>query len=457
MTRFVQRTLLPAPASLAFEWHTRKGALQRLTPPWERVELIRSDHSLNPGSQVEMRIKIGPFRKTWIAEHRRLVPGVEFQDVQVSGPFARFEHTHKIIPQDADTCWLEDDIDYALPLGTLGQWVAGGFIRRQLGRMFRYRHAVTEADLLALHPTHKKSTTMKIAVTGATGLVGSALCSLLTTAGHDVLRLVRGKTQDANDIPWDPARGELSTARLEGVDAVVHLAGENIAGARWTTAFKERIRTSRVEGTRLLCETLARLKQPPKVLVCASATGFYGDRGNEELTENSSAGSGYLPEVCQAWEAACQPARQAVIRVVNLRIGVILAAQGGALQKMLLPFKLGGGGIVGSGQQYWSWIALDDVIGAIQHAIITETISGPVNAVAPHTATNYEFTKTLGRVLRRPTVLPMPGFAARLLLGGMAQDLLLASARVVPEKLETHGYRFRFPELEGALRHVLGQ
>lgn len=297
---------------------------------------------------------------------------------------------------------------------------------------------------------------MRILLTGATGLVGSALGPLLTTSGHEVVRLVRGTVKEANEILWDPARRELATAQLEGLDAVVHLAGENIAGARWTAAVKERIRTSRVEGTRLLCETLAKLKQPPKVLVCASATGYYGDRGSEELTETSRQGSGFLPEVCQAWEAACEPARQAGIRVVNLRIGVILSAQGGALQKMLLPFKLGGGGIVGSGKQYWSWIALDDVIGAIQHAIITDSLAGPVNATAPEPSTNYEFTKTLGRVLHRPTLIPMPGFAAQLLLGEMAKDLLLSSTRVQPKKLLDHGYQFRFPTLEPALQHLLG-
>lgn len=297
---------------------------------------------------------------------------------------------------------------------------------------------------------------MKVLITGATGLVGSALTPLLTTGGHEVLRLTRGPAREAQDVVWHPEHVELPPARLEGLDAVVHLAGENIAGARWTSSVKERIRNSRVQSTRLLCKTLAKLKSPPQVLVCASAIGFYGDRGSEVLTESSPTGTGFLSEVCEAWEASCEPARQAGIRVVNLRLGVILSAKGGALQKMLLPFKLGGGGIIGNGQQYWSWIAIDDVIGAIYHALVTPSLVGAVNATAPQPVTNYKFTKTLGKVLRRPTIVPLPGFAARLVLGEMAEALLLASSRVLPDSLQKSGYQFRFTELEPALRHELG-
>lgn len=294
---------------------------------------------------------------------------------------------------------------------------------------------------------------MHIAVTGASGLVGSNLVPLLSTGGHQVTRLVR-RTAGAGEVTWDPA-GEVDLAALDGIDAVVHLAGENIAAARWTAAVKQRIRESRVQGTRVLCEALVKLPKPPKVLVCASAIGFYGDRGGEELTEESAAGTGFLAEVVRDWEAATGPAREAGIRVVNLRFGVILSPNGGALAKMLLPFKLGAGGPVGDGRQYWSWISIDDAAGAIQHSILTGGLSGPVNAVAPQPVTNREFTKTLGSVLRRPAVLPMPAFAARLVLGEMANDLLLASARVVPRQLQRTNYDFRQPTLELALRHVL--
>ena len=298
---------------------------------------------------------------------------------------------------------------------------------------------------------------MNILVTGSTGLVGSSVVSFLKTGGHRVLRLVRGTTGGADDVVWDPAAGTIESAKLETLDAVVHLAGENIASGRWSAAKKARIRDSRVNGTRLLSEALAKLARKPRVLVCASAIGFYGDRGDEVLTESSPPGTSFLCNVCRDWESATEPARQAGIRVVNLRIGVVLTPRGGALAKMLLPFKLGVGGIVGSGRQFWSWIALDVVVGAIHQAFICESLSGPVNTVSPEPTTNRNFTKTLGQVLRRPTIFPMPALAAKLLLGEMAEELLLASTRVLPSQLQSSGYAFRCPQLEGALRHVLGQ
>ena len=298
---------------------------------------------------------------------------------------------------------------------------------------------------------------MKVLISGSSGLVGSALVRLLEGSGHEVVRLVR-RTPDPGGgtaANWDPAAGTIDAAALEGLDGVVHLAGENIAGGRWNQALKERIRSSRVDGTRLLAETLAGLDRPPQCLLSASAIGFYADRGDEQLDESSPVGAGFLADVCRAWESAAEPAREAGIRVVNLRIGVVLASDGGALKKMLLPFKLGLGGRVGSGRQWWSWIAIDDVVGAIQHALLTESLTGPLNLVAPNPATNLEFTKALGRVLRRPTVFPMPAFAARLALGEMADELLLASTRVDARRLTDSGYEFRCPGLDGALRHVL--
>ena len=298
---------------------------------------------------------------------------------------------------------------------------------------------------------------MKILISGATGLIGRALAARLTAAGHEVFRLSRHSPSEANDIQWNPIEGEIPKARLEGLDAVVHLAGENIAKSRWTDAVKRQMRSSRIDGTKLLSESLAELQAPPKTLICASAIGYYGNRGAELLTEDSPPGTGYLAEVCRDWEAAAQPARNQGIRVVNLRIGVVLSPEGGALASMLTPFKMGVGGIVGDGKQYWSWVAIDDVVGAIHHCLTHEKLSGPVNAVAPNAATNADFTKTLGGVLHRPTIFPMPAFAARLALGEMADELLLSSTRVVPKRLQETGYQFRCPTLESALRHVLGR
>jgi uncharacterized protein (TIGR01777 family) len=301
---------------------------------------------------------------------------------------------------------------------------------------------------------------MKVIVTGSTGLVGQALVRALISEGHSITRLVRGGAQtfrapNSVAVNWDPLQGTVDTGELEGHDAAVHLAGESVADGRWTDEKKRRILDSRKVGTRFLAETLAGLQEKPKVLVSASATGFYGNRGAEKLVEESASGDDFLSEVCREWEKATLPASQAGIRVVNLRIGIVLAAEGGALQKMLTPFKMGVGGKVGSGEQYMSWITLGDLIGVIKHAITNERVRGPVNAVAPNAVTNAEFTKALGHALGRPTIFPMPAFAARLAFGEMADALLLAGARVEPARLRETGYKFEHTEIGGALRDAL--
>lgn len=301
---------------------------------------------------------------------------------------------------------------------------------------------------------------MKVIVTGSTGLVGRALVRSLLEEGHSVTRLVRGEAQEfrapgTSSVRWDPSGGTIDAASLEGHDGAVHLAGESIAGGRWTEEKKRRIRDSRVEGTRLLSQTLAGLRDKPSVLVSASAIGFYGDRGDEVLTESSAPGDDFLSRVCREWEDETRAAAEAGVRVVNLRIGLVLSREGGALERMLTPFKLGAGGRIGSGEQYMSWVALDDLVGIIKRALSDESLSGPVNAVAPQPVTNAQFTKALGRALNRPTVLPVPAFAARLAFGEMADALLLSSARVEPRRLTDAGHSFAHPGIDGALRHVL--
>jgi hypothetical protein len=299
-------------------------------------------------------------------------------------------------------------------------------------------------------------TPLTVVVSGASGLVGSSLLPFLAAGGHRVVPMVRSRGGPPG-VLWNPAAGVVDRAGLERVDAVIHLAGESIASGRWTRAKKGRIRASRVEGTRLLAASLAALEVRPRTLVCASAIGFYGDRGDAALDEASPRGAGFLADVCAEWESAAAPARAAGIRVVQLRFGVILSAAGGALARMLLPFRVGAGGVIGDGRQYMSWIAIDDAVGAIHHALVTTALEGPVNVVAPAAVTNREFTRTLGRVLRRPTIIPMPAVAARLAFGEMADELLLASTRVVPRRLRETGYAFREPDLEAALRHLLGR
>ena len=299
---------------------------------------------------------------------------------------------------------------------------------------------------------------MKVLISGATGLIGSELAANLSRKGEEVGRLVRSKSSAPGPQGlWNPVARIIDSKGLEGFDAVVHLGGDPIAEGRWTPEKKARIRDSRVRGTRFLAESLARLSRPPKAFLCASAVGFYGDRGDETLTEESPAGKGFLPETGQEWEEACRPAAQAGMRVVNLRFGVVMSHKGGALQKMLPPFRFGFGGRLGSGKQWMSWISLPDVAGAITHALSNESLKGPVNIVSPNPVTNQEFTRALGAALRRPAVIPVPAFAVRLLFGEMADAALLASTRVDPKKLKSTGYRFRHPDLEAALQSSLSR
>jgi uncharacterized protein (TIGR01777 family) len=296
---------------------------------------------------------------------------------------------------------------------------------------------------------------MEVLVTGASGLIGSGLVPALEAHGHRVRRLTRRAPSRPDEYRWDPGAGRIDAAALDAVDAAVHLAGESVAG-RWTTKKKDAIRRSRVGGTRTLSEALAGLDRKPEVLISASAIGYYGDRGDELLTEESARGDGFLADVVAEWEAASRPAEDAGVRVVRLRFGIVLSPRGGALRTMLVPFRLGLGGRVGSGRQWVSWVAVDDVVGAIEHSLGRADVSGVQNTVAPNPVTNAELTATLARVLHRPAVLPVPAPAARVALGEFAQEVL-ASARVEPRRLAAAGYEFRQPELEGALRHLLGR
>ncbi|UUO09057.1 TIGR01777 family oxidoreductase [Blastopirellula sp. J2-11] len=451
---FQLRSEVPAPVEVVFRWHQRPGALERLTPPWESLTVQSYEPGLAPGTQAKLITKVGPFRVTWVAEHRELIENRLFRDVQLSGPFAHWDHEHRFGATDTTHSYLEDHVEYSAPGGSLGRMLGGGFVAGKIERMFRYRHATMLADLAA-HQPYQENRPMKIAITGASGLVGKQLSAFLSTGGHEVVPMTRSR--EKSGVYWNYKKGEIDQASLAGVDAVVHLAGEGIADSRWNEKQKAKIRNSRVDGTTFLSNQLAALSILPKSLICASAIGYYGDSGDQPVDETSPAGAGFLPDVCRVWELACAPAASAGIRVANVRLGVVLSPQGGALAKMLLPFKLGAGGVIGSGKQVWSWITLDDVIGAIHHCIMNDQLVGPVNLTAPNPVTNREFTKTLGRVLNRPTIFPMPGFAARLALGEMADDLLLASSRVTPARLLETNYTFRDPELEPALRRILGR
>ena len=457
METFKRSVFIGRSPAAVFAWHRRAGAFSRLAPPWSPVEITGGTGGITTGATLELRTKAGPFWQAWKVEHRDYREGVSFRDVQVSGPFAAWEHVHRFEPAENGGCRLVDEISYRPPFGAAGRLFGGGFVRGELERVFSYRHAVTKADLEA-EKGYISVRPMRFLVAGGSGLVGRTLVPFLTTQGHEVIRLVRQAAKAPDEIEWNPAKGEIPAAALRAVDGVINLSGENVGEGRWTEARKRAILTSRIDATRTLVNGMRGMARGrPFVFLSGSATGVYGDRGDELLDERSAAGAGFLAGVCEAWENEARAAEELGVRVVRLRTGVVLTPGGGALAKLLPVFRAGLGGRLGSGQGWMPWITAEDWAGAAYHAILDQRCEGAVNLVAPQTVTNATFTRTLARVLSRPAFLSVPSPALRLALGEMANEMLLASTRVAPTKLEAAGYAFRHGNLEGALRHVLGR
>jgi uncharacterized protein len=450
------KTFMDHPAEEVFAWHMRPGALQRLSPPWESARILEQEGGISTGGRVTLGVKRGPTEITFVVEHTDFEPGRAFTTEQVSGPFSAWKHRHRFEPCDGG-CHVIDTVEWEVPMGAAGRLFVGWSVEGELNRLFLWRHERIRGDLSRMR-RYGSDPELTVAVTGASGLVGQALLQLLRTQGHKVIPLVR----DTNLAPegsalWNPDTGLVERDKLEGIDAMVHLAGEPIMGFRWSDEKKRAIKESRTKGTDLISRTIAAMSSPPEVLISASAMGIYGDRGNEILSENSKVGKGFLAGVCKVWEAATEPAQRAGIRVANLRIGMVLSPLGGALGTMLLPFKIGIGGRLGSGRQYVSWIDVDDLAALILHVIRTKSLSGPVNATAPYPVPNSTFSATLGRVLGRPTLVPIPGFAVKALFGEMGSEVLLSGARIQPEKCMKSGFEFQFPAVEDSLRFQLGK
>ena len=457
MADFVLRTRLNHTVADVFDWHMRPGALERLIPPWERVTIESREGDPATGGRVVLRVRRGPTEIRMEVRHTDFEQYLLFRDEQVKGPFTRWVHTHRFEPESGGGCTVEDRVDWELPMGAGGRLLGGSSVEAELERLFTFRHHRLRNDLDRI-ARYGDGTSLRIAVTGSSGLIGRAFCDVLTTGGHHVVRLVRNReARTSEDVLWDPIEGTVGEEGLKGLDAVVHLAGEPLLGLRWTEDKKKRIWASRVEGTEHLASALARLRRPPKVLVCASAVGFYGNRGDEPLSESAKQGKGFLAELCGAWEEAARPAARMGIRVVYLRTGLTLTPAGGALGTMLLPFKIGVGGRLGSGRQYVSWIDHDDLLSLIMHVIHTPSIRGAVNATAPYPVPNAVFTGTLGRVLERPTVIPVPGLAIQALFGEMGMEMLLNGQRVQPAVAEKTGFEFMYAGLEESLRYQLGR
>ena len=454
MPIFEWHSVMPASADEVFAYHARPGAFRRLAPPWQKLRVLEESGDVTAG-RVAFEVRFGPVKRHWVAEMGSAMPGRQFVDRQVDGPFSSWEHVHRFVPIDDERSELYDHIEYSLPAGGLTDFVGEGPAGKTLSRLFRFRHERTRLDL-GRHAEWADRPRLTVAIAGASGLIGSHLADYLTTAGHRVIRLVRNSEAGPGEIPWDPATGALYHGALEGVDAIVNFSGVTLNGI-WTAGRRQAIMDSRVQATRTLAEAIARMDSPPSVFVSVSAVGAYGSRGDETITEQTELGEGFLADVCRAWEAAPAPAAVAGVRLVTPRFGIVVSAAGGAVAAMLPAFRAGAGTRLGRGDQYWAWVELDDVLAALEWALHDEELEGVVNVTAPEPVTNREFTKTLGHVLRRPASFAAPAFVLRHGLGGMGDEMLLASQRALPARLQERGFRFAFPTLEGALRYELGR
>ena len=456
MPGFVHESVVPFPVGDVFAWHTRPGALERLLPPWEDVRVVSREGDIDDGGLVHIRARRGPLKADLKLRHTAFERDRHFRDEQVSGPLESWVHDHEFEPRGDAATVLRDRIEWEPPLGAAANVFTRGVIETELRRFLAFRDRRVAQDMVR-HDSYR-GPRLRVAVTGASGFIGSALCDFLTTGGHAVLPIVRRKPRrERGEIYWDPMERRIEGTRLEGVDAVVHLAGESLSRGRWTPAKKKAIWQSRIVGTQLIVAALNRLRRPPRVFVSSSAIGYYGNRGTEMLTESSRPGKGFLADLCREWETEAAKAASSGIRVVQLRTGLVLSPGGGALGTMLLPFKMGIGGRLGTGRQYVSWIDHDDLVALIHHAITTPALRGPVNATTPHPVPNSTFTTILGRVLRRPTLLPVPSLAVKGMFGEMGTALLLEGARVFPEAAGRSGFRFDHEGLEESLRYQLGE
>jgi len=442
---------------VVFGWHCRAGALERLTPPWARVGLISRKGGIDDGGEVSLRVHKGPCSFRWVLRHRDYVKDTQFCDEQISGPLGSWKHIHKFEPLGEQGTKLVDEIEVQLPFVPLGIALGKGSIKRELSRLFQFRYRRLFTDL-ERHTQYSTFPRLTVAITGSSGLIGSNLANFLTTGGHKVIRLVRDRNAlGEGRIYWNPREGEIDLEGLASADAVVNLAGVSIADRRWTAARKRSIRDSRIQSTSVLSSALGRLRNGPKVLISGSAVGYYGDSPQLHIEESTRQGSGFLAEVCGDWEQATEPADRAGLRVAHIRTGVVLSGAGGALHRMRLPFLMGLGGRLGSGEQFLSWIDIDDLVGAIHHILMSSDLEGTINVTAPYPVTNSTFTSTLGSVLRRPTMIPIPKYAITTIFGEMGREALLEGQHVFPQKLTASGFRFFYEKPEQSLRFQLGR
>ena len=466
MPIFERSTSIDCDRQDLFQYHSNPGALNRLIPPWEKVTIEQRSDSLKVGSEVVMRNSLFGLPIRWHARHTELRDPESFQDIQLSGPFKSWVHDHVFESKGSGHSILHDRVEFETKLGVLGK-LGLPLVRSKLSAMFEFRHLTTQADLRFQDflRQHISGRTLRVGVTGSSGLIGRRLVDMLSVLGHQAIRILRPVSTDhrALDFPlssqavvWQPGKGFSDESSMKNLDAVVHLAGKGIASTRWSESAKQSIRMSRIEGTQTLVKDLCKLDSPPKGLICASGVGIYGDRDSEVLDETAEIGDGFLAELARDWEKSAMEFETSGNRVAIGRLGIALHPKNGALAKLLLPFRLGLGGAIGNGRQFWSWIHVDDAAAGFLYLAANPKCSGVYNLVAPEQTDNRTFSKTLAKLVNRPLLLPVPAFAARLLLGEMADAMLLASTRANCGRLNDERFPFRATRLEDCLRHILG-
>ena len=461
MPTYVHTAPYDAPVEDVWAWYDSKGAFRRIMPEWEGIRPVKAG-ALVDDATTRFKITLGPLRPTWVARHYGVVSGEVFNDVMEKGPFGAWDHEHRFVSTGSNTSEIRDTIQWKLPLHPLTFWTAPFTVKGRMNQMFAYRTLRVQEDLkrIAQYADQPKQ---RVLVSGSTGLIGMQLCAFLQAAGHEVVRLLRPSSvlpSDVADEPtvvWNDQTGEVIEGSLEGFDTVIHLAGAGIGDKRWNAKRKALIESSRTLPTENLVRLFGALEKPPKTFMSGSAVGYYGNRKDEQLTESSSPGEGFLANLAQQWEAAAAPAQDLGIRTVWLRTGIVTTPMGGALKPMLLPTLMGAGGPLGGGRQYQSWISLHDHIYATYHLMMNSSCEGPYNLTAPEPVTQRQYAKTLGKVMLRPWFAPAPGFVLKIMFGELAQALILDGQRVLPQRLIESGFTFQHERLESCLRQCLGK
>ncbi len=461
MPKFAHQADHEASKKEIWNWYNSKGAFRRIMPEWEGIIPMNAG-ALENDDETVFKVSLGPIKQKWVAKHHSVIPGEQFADRMMRGPFGAWNHVHKFESVSDNVTTIYDDVEYKLPVHFLTGWSAGITVLPRMRQMFRYRSTRVTNDIKQIQASSELPR-QRVLVSGSTGMIGLQLCAFLETAGHEVHRLMRVETKlppDVNSsqvIRWNDRTGEIIEGDMNGFDTVIHLAGAGIGDKRWSKKRKQFIRDSRVIPTENLSKVLSKLNEPPKSLLCGSAIGFYGNRGTEVLDESSSPGSDYLADVCGQWESASKYAKDSGIRVVYLRTGIVISPLGGALSKLLLPANLGAGGPVGGGKQMQSWVSLDDEVYAIHHLMMNQSSEGAYNLTAPNPVSQKQFAKVLGRVLRRPGFMPLPGFMIKIMFGEMGQKLVLEGQNALPNRLQESGFEFTYSDLESCLRNCLGK